>query len=66
MYQKVGGEGGTSLETFPALLALEQLLGAVNGSVLVQTDLVAEGLVTQLTGERSGNNYETNIFYFLL
>ena len=32
MYQKVGGEGGAPLETFPALLALEQLLSAVNGS----------------------------------
>ena len=32
VYEEVGGEGGTSLETFPALLALEQLLGAVNGS----------------------------------
>ena len=64
MYQKVGGEGGTSLETFPALLALEQLLGAVNGSVLVQTDLVAEGFVAELTGERSGSKYETNFFYF--
>ena len=32
VYEEVGGEGGTSLETFPALLALEQLLSAVNSS----------------------------------
>ena len=33
--------------------------------VLVQTDLVAEGLVTQLTGERSVYSYETKVLYFL-
>ena len=32
VYEEVGGEGGTSLETFPALFALEQLLSAVNSS----------------------------------
>ena len=32
VYQKVGRQGGTSLETFPALLALKQLLCTVNGS----------------------------------
>ena len=32
--------------------------------VLVQTDLMAEGLVTQLAGKRPGNNDETNIFFF--
>ena len=82
MYEEVGGEGGTALETLPALLTLEQLLSAVNGSeerkyyktkipclllspVLVQTDLVAEGLVAKLTGERSGNNDETNFYTFI-
>ena len=82
MYEEVGGEGGTALETLPALLTLEQLLSAVNGSeerkyyqtkilclllspVLVQTDLMAEGLVAKLTGERSGNNDETNFYTFI-
>ena len=32
VYEEVGGEGGTALETLPALLTLEQLLSAVNGS----------------------------------
>ena len=46
-------EGARPFERLAALLALEDLLRGVDGSVLRQADLVAEGLVAELAGERT-------------
>ena len=42
-----------------------KILCLLPSPVLVQTDLVTEGLVAELTGERSGNNDETNFYIFI-
>lgn len=53
VYQQMGSQSTGTLEPFAALLALEHLLRGMHGSVLRQTDLVAEGFVAELAGEGS-------------
>lgn len=48
----MSAERAGPLEGFAALLALEHFLRGMHRPVLRETDLVAEGLVAQLAGER--------------